>query len=269
MPNPWVFGYGSLIWKPGFAFLRSETALLRGAHRALSIYSHRHRGTPERPGLVFGLSRGGSCRGVAFEVDATIWPEVFAYLQAREQDRGVYREAWRKVALASGDVVTALAYLVNEGHPQFAGELDLAPFLGPCRVIHAIGARPLIEWGHLSHATDALPPRVLVRTCERAPIDQFDARQPLAAEMAAQVGLVHGGDRVAAHGRMPVDAVHGAIGARAREQLAEAAVAPQAGLAAEDRHQRMRRRGAQRSHRRREVADLRRAVEGRAGLVVQ
>lgn len=55
-----------------------------------------------------------------------------------------------------------------------AGELDLAPFLGPCRVIHAIGARPLIEWGHLSHATDALPPRVLVRTCERAPIDRWD-----------------------------------------------------------------------------------------------
>ena len=55
-----------------------------------------------------------------------------------------------------------------------AGELDLAPFLGPCRVIHAIGARPLIEWGHLSHATDALPPRVLVRTCERAPSDRWD-----------------------------------------------------------------------------------------------
>lgn len=136
MPNPWVFGYGSLIWKPGFAFLRSDTALLRGAHRALSIYSHRHRGTPERPGLVFGLSRGGSCRGVAFEVDATIWPEVFAYLQAREQDRGVYREAWRKVALASGERVTALAYLVNEDHPQFAGELDLAHQLRLIRTGH-------------------------------------------------------------------------------------------------------------------------------------
>src|SRR4051812_32654494 len=71
--NCWVFGYGSLIWKPGFPFLRSEKALLRGAHRSLSIYSHRHRGTPERPGLVFGLSRGGSCLGVAFEVAATQW----------------------------------------------------------------------------------------------------------------------------------------------------------------------------------------------------
>jgi len=124
-PNPWVFGYGSLIWNPGFSYIRAEKALLRGAHRSLSIYSYRHRGTPERPGLVFGLSHGGSCRGVAFEVEQAIWPQVFDYLQEREQDRGVYREAWRKVTLADGMTVSALAYLVNEQHPQFAGRLAL------------------------------------------------------------------------------------------------------------------------------------------------
>ena len=123
--NPWVFGYGSLIWNPGFPFLRSQKALLRGAHRSLSIYSHRHRGTPDRPGLVFGLSRGGSCLGVAFEVETARWPGIFDYLQAREQDRGVYREAWRKVVLGSGETVKALAYLVNEDHEQFAGRLGL------------------------------------------------------------------------------------------------------------------------------------------------
>lgn len=123
--NPYVFGYGSLIWKPGFPFLRSERALLHGAHRSLSIYSHRHRGTPDRPGLVFGLSHGGSCLGVAFEVDPANWPGVFDYLQEREQDRGVYREAWRNVTLASGRRVRALAYLVNEDHPQYAGRLTL------------------------------------------------------------------------------------------------------------------------------------------------
>jgi cation transport protein ChaC len=123
--NPWVFGYGSLIWNPGFAFLRSEKALLRGAHRSLSIYSHRHRGTPEHPGLVFGLSHGGSCLGVAFEVEAARWPQIFDYLQEREQDRGVYREAWRNVTLAGGLSVKALAYLVNEQHAQFAGRLAL------------------------------------------------------------------------------------------------------------------------------------------------
>jgi cation transport protein ChaC len=123
--NPWVFGYGSLIWNPGFAFLRSQKARLRGAHRSLSIYSFRHRGTPQAPGLVFGLSRGGSCLGVAFEVAAGGWPQIFEYLQAREQDRGVYREAWRQVTLADGTPVKALAYLVNEQHEQFAGRLDL------------------------------------------------------------------------------------------------------------------------------------------------
>jgi cation transport protein ChaC len=123
--NPHVFGYGSLIWNPGFPFVGSERALLRGAHRSLSVYSHRHRGTAERPGLVFGLRRGGSCVGVAFEVEAATWPAVFDYLQAREQDRGVYREAWREVSLASGMRVRALAYLVNENHPQFAGHLSV------------------------------------------------------------------------------------------------------------------------------------------------
>ncbi len=124
--NPYVFGYGSLLWNPGFPFLRSERAVLHGAHRALSIYSHRHRGTPERPGLVFGLSRGGSCHGVAFEVAPEHWPAVFAYLQEREQDRGVYREAWRAVTLAGGTPVRALAYVVNEHHPQYAGRLPVA-----------------------------------------------------------------------------------------------------------------------------------------------
>lgn len=123
--NRWVFGYGSLIWNPGFAHLSARPALLHGAHRALSVYSHRHRGTPQKPGLVFGLSRGGSCRGVAFEVASSEWDEVYAYLLAREQDRGVYREAVRTVELDDGPSVRALAFLVNEHHPQYAGRLDL------------------------------------------------------------------------------------------------------------------------------------------------
>jgi glutathione-specific gamma-glutamylcyclotransferase len=125
MASRWVFGYGSLIWNPGFAYRRTARATLHGAHRALSVYSHRHRGTPERPGLVFGLSRGGSCVGVAFEVDDALWPRVHDYLQAREMDRGVYREVWRNIVLENGTGVSALAYLVNERHPQYAGRLDL------------------------------------------------------------------------------------------------------------------------------------------------
>jgi cation transport protein ChaC len=122
----WVFGYGSLIWRPGFEHLRTVHALLRGAHRRLCIYSHRHRGTPERPGLVFGLVRGGSCRGIAFEVEAARWDEVHTYLNEREMDRGVYREAFRPVLLEDNRIVSALAYFVDERHVQYAGTLDVA-----------------------------------------------------------------------------------------------------------------------------------------------
>lgn len=122
----WVFGYGSLIWRPGFRFAASTQALLRGAHRRLCVYSHRHRGTVERPGLVFGLVRGGSCRGVAFEVTAADWPDVHRYLHEREMDGGVYREAMRPVVLDDGRVVEALAFLVVEAHVQYAGRLDIA-----------------------------------------------------------------------------------------------------------------------------------------------
>ena len=91
----WVFGYGSLIWQPGFSFVRRERALLRGAHRSLCIYSQHYRGTPEAPGLVFGLAQGGACGGMAFAVADTIWPETLQYLRDRELVTSVYREAVR------------------------------------------------------------------------------------------------------------------------------------------------------------------------------
>ena len=129
----WVFGYGSLIWNPGFAHLRAEQGLLRGAHRSLSIVSHHHRGTPERPGLVFGLTRGGACRGMAFEVADSDWADVRAYLEAREQVTAVYRDVMRPVHLRSGGVVSALTFVVDERHEQFAGKLTLEQQLAMVR----------------------------------------------------------------------------------------------------------------------------------------
>jgi len=120
----WVFGYGSLIWNPGFSFLGAQLGLLRGAHRSLSIISHHHRGTPDVPGLVFGLTRGGSCRGMAFEVSVNAWTEVRAYLDARELVTAVYRDVWRPVTLADGRRIRALTYVVDESHEQFAGQLS-------------------------------------------------------------------------------------------------------------------------------------------------
>lgn len=121
----WVFGYGSLIWRPGFAYVRAERALLRGVHRRLCIYSHLHRGTKERPGLVFGLERGGSCAGMAFEVAPENWDEVQGYLREREQVTGVYVETVRPLRLASGAAVMALTFVADPAHAQYAGRLSL------------------------------------------------------------------------------------------------------------------------------------------------
>lgn len=123
--TPWVFGYGSLIWRPGFEFVTAERALLRGVHRRLCIYSHRHRGTAERPGLVFGLERGGACVGMAFKVAPDNWSAVREYLREREQVTGVYLETHRPVRLASGATVSALTFVADPHHSQYAGRLNL------------------------------------------------------------------------------------------------------------------------------------------------
>ena len=123
----WVFGYGSLIWRPGFDFLERRKARAVGAHRALCVYSFVHRGTPERPGLVLGLDRGGNCRGIAYRVAAAKRAETIQYLREREQVTLVYREAWRTVWLDDDPKlrVQALCYMVDRGHEQFAGRLTL------------------------------------------------------------------------------------------------------------------------------------------------
>ncbi len=123
----WVFGYGSLMWRPGFDFLEQRPARLNGAHRALCVISHVHRGSPEKPGLVLGLDRGGSCRGIAFRVDRQKREQVIQYLREREQVTSVYLEKFRQVDLLDGDRarVSAVCYLVDRGHSQYAGALTL------------------------------------------------------------------------------------------------------------------------------------------------
>jgi cation transport protein ChaC len=119
----WVFGYGSLMWRPGFDFASRHHALVRGYHRALCVYSHVHRGTKERPDLVLGLDRGGSCKGVAFRVEANAAAPTLAYLRAREQVTSVYHEVFLRASLSDGRSVTAVCYVVDRKHPQYAGQL--------------------------------------------------------------------------------------------------------------------------------------------------
>ena len=134
----WVFGYGSLIWRPGFDFLERQPARLIGAHRALCVFSHVHRGTPERPGLVLGLDLGGACRGVAYRVSAKQRAPVIDYLRSREQVTSVYRETLRTVTLigAKERRVDALVYMIDRGHIQYAGRLDLTTQLHLVRQGH-------------------------------------------------------------------------------------------------------------------------------------
>jgi cation transport protein ChaC len=124
MTELWVFGYGSLIWRPGFPYVERRVARLAGVHRALCVYSWVHRGTREKPGLVLGLDRGGACRGVAFRVAPQEWDGVLAYLREREQVTAVYLERMREVRFADGSAGRALTYLVDPTHGQYAGKLD-------------------------------------------------------------------------------------------------------------------------------------------------
>jgi cation transport protein ChaC len=121
----WVFGYGSLMWRPGFAYAARAPAILHGRRRAFCIYSVHHRGTPQRPGLVLGLTRGGAVRGAAYRVAAADWPGVQAYLREREQPTETYVESRVRVRLADGRSIAAVAFLSDTRHPQWAGDLSL------------------------------------------------------------------------------------------------------------------------------------------------
>lgn len=126
MRELWVFGYGSLMWRPDFPHRERAQAILHGAHRALCVISHIHRGTRERPGLVLGLDHGGACHGVAFRIAPNDTDDVIAYLRAREQVTMVYREVTRPIRLIAGrQRVEALCYLVDRAHEQYAGTLSL------------------------------------------------------------------------------------------------------------------------------------------------
>lgn len=121
----WVFGYGSLMWAPGFPYKDRSVGLLRGYHRALCILSTRYRGTHRQPGLVMGLCRGGSCWGMAFRVPAARVAVALGRLWSREMPRRVYKARLVPVRISRGRKVRALAFIADPGHAQYTRELDL------------------------------------------------------------------------------------------------------------------------------------------------
>jgi cation transport protein ChaC len=126
------------MWRPGFSYLERVPARLIGLHRALCVFSFFHRGTPQRPGLVLGLDRGGMCRGIAYRVAAATRAETLRYLRGREQVTTVYLETMRQIELEDHMQrrVRAVCYVVDRSHVQYAGRLTLAESLHHVRQGH-------------------------------------------------------------------------------------------------------------------------------------
>ena len=117
----WVFGYGSLMWRPGFPFAAMMPARLNGWRRDMCIQSIHYRGTPEVPGLVSGLTPGGDCQGRAYHIHPHDVDHVIAYLDERELVTDVYLPQHHPVELSDGRSVSARVYVADVDHDQFAG----------------------------------------------------------------------------------------------------------------------------------------------------
>ena len=118
----WVFGYASLIWRPEFASVEQRPATVHGWHRALTMRSRVNRGTPECPGLVFALVRGGSCRGMAYRIERRTGAAELERLWAREMPTGVYDPKWLACRTPDGPV-QALAFTLSRSSPAHIGSL--------------------------------------------------------------------------------------------------------------------------------------------------
>jgi cation transport protein ChaC len=122
MSDLWVFGYGSLLWNPGFPVAETRVARLQDWHRSFCMSSIHHRGTPERPGLVLALDHapGAVCHGIAFRVEAGHAEATLAYLRERELISSAYLETRQEVTLAEGGVLgDVLTYVIDPGHEQY------------------------------------------------------------------------------------------------------------------------------------------------------
>ena len=142
----WFFGYGSLMWDPGFDHLEAAIAELQGWHRSFCVLSHRYRGSPDRPGLVLGLDNGGTCTGMAYRVcGVSQLADVVEYLWVREMVTGIYDPTAVPAILQGGNSTTCWAFVVNRAHPQYMGDLPQAERAD--MIAHAVGGRgPNIEY---------------------------------------------------------------------------------------------------------------------------
>lgn len=140
----WVFAYGSLIWRPEFEYTERRLALLAGYHRALCLWSRINRGTPERPGLVFALDHGGSCRGMTFRIPAAQVPETMDALWRREMPGGAYIPRWLNCRTENGPV-RALTFTMNRATDAYVRDLPPEHLVRVVRQAHGRNG-PCLEY---------------------------------------------------------------------------------------------------------------------------
>ena len=137
----WLFGYGSLIWNPAIEFSEQRCATVRGLHRRFCLRTELGRGTPDRPGLVLGLDRGGVCRGVAFRIPKDHAEAELELVWRREMVTHAYRPRWLKAQTDQGPI-RVLGFVINRANERYCGRLPeeeaaetiarACGFLGPC-----------------------------------------------------------------------------------------------------------------------------------------
>ena len=149
----WIFGYGSLMWHPGFEHVEREIATLAGYRRGFLMRSIHHRGTPEQPGLVLALdaAEGATCSGLALRVKPGSEAATMRELRARELVSYAYKEVCLPVTLQGGRVVEAVTYVIDRSHAQYTGPLPLEQ--QAAIIARAVGGRgPNREYLFNTHA---------------------------------------------------------------------------------------------------------------------
>lgn len=189
----WIFGYGSLIWNPLLHFDQKRTAKIYGLHRSFCLWSRVNRGTPEAPGLVLGLDKGGDCAGVVFRVARERAREELLLMWRREMSTGAYVPTWIKARTPAG-TVRALCFVIDHRLPSYAGRLDphaaaqtihsAAGLYGPCIEYFDNTARGLIEYGIVDTEMHAVGSALELLRAQAAAV-AGDGWVPAAARSAA------------------------------------------------------------------------------------
>ena len=188
----WVFAYGSLLWNPLFPFAESRRASVHGLHRRFCLLSLASRGTPHAPGLVLGLDRGGSCRGVVYRLPAPLAMDEFHLLWRREMVTGAYSPRWLHVD-CDGRPQIALGFVVRRDHSQYTRKLTIdeqAEVIA--RASGAFGSSAdYLERTRVSLATHGIVDLYLERLASRVATRGLVADTPIEVHVAAPISAAN------------------------------------------------------------------------------